>query len=184
MGGGGDEQRSERVALGVGVVGQHALRSGAREGRILHRCVAVRVGDGLLIWPAAHDDGNRGGHARPGGVGGPIGEGIGAAEARMGRVGEGAVRRHTHRAIGRRGDEGSREGIALGIVVIVKHAGIARLAGGEAEIETDVRAGLSVLVNLHGDNIHAILEILRGGRQTKGFVRGFVRRVIRQGGVG
>src|SRR6185437_12801908 len=99
------------------------------ERRVLAGAVAVVHCDGC---PRPHNGDRHGRRVAPqDAVGRPVGEGVGAAEARRGSVGEGAVAVQGERPVRGASYEHGRQRVAVGVGVIGKHAG--HLAGGRAE---------------------------------------------------
>ena len=131
----GHERGGERLALGVRVVGEHALRSIAGERAVFIRGVVVGGGDGHGI--------ECNGHCRRGGLAGGIlrdvSERVGAAEGDS--EGEAAVGVQSQRAGGRCGDEFCGEhGAGIHIGVIGEHT----LRGGDGERHARI-AGVVVI---------------------------------------
>ncbi len=117
--GGGHEHGGQRVLVGVGVVGQHAGGRHAEHGVLVDRIAVVagrrrRGGNG---------EGDRGGVAVTGAIVGLVGEAVGAEEAGVGRVGEGAVAVERDRTVGRAAELDGRERGPGRVGVVGQHPG-------------------------------------------------------------
>ena len=109
-----DHGSGQRIAVGIGVVGQHAVGCVDRQRRVLVGLVRIVDGDGQTI----DLDGHRGrGRCRLAVVDG-IGERVGPVEAGVGRVVERAVGVERQRAVGRVIDQRRRQGVAVGVGVV------------------------------------------------------------------
>ena len=120
----GGRHHAKRIQIRITVIGQHRYDrrriDGGEDGIVLrHRGLVLRVVvdrvnrdlDGGAVGPAvAVADG--------------IGEGIGAVEIGIRRIGEGAVAVVHHRAVGALGDARDAQGVAVGIAVIGQHRNI------------------------------------------------------------
>ena len=112
----GPERRGQRIAVGVGVVGQHV----DRHGRVFLR-VGLVVGRHGGVVDRGDRDGHAGGVAAALAVGDAVGEAVDAVEVGLRRVGEGPVRVGDQGPVGRPSGDRGLEAVAVGVAVVGEH---------------------------------------------------------------